>query len=160
MKRCPCGSGKTYGECCEPVINGTQPALTAEQLMRARYSAHVAVQADFIFESTHPDHRKGYDHQGTREWAEKSEWLGLEIIGTSQGGPDDTTGEVEFVARYRDRGVTHDHHECAQFKRKEGKWLFIDGVRGKPKPLTVQKIGRNDHCPCGSGLKYKKCCGK
>lgn len=22
------------------------------------------------------------------------------------------------------------------------------------------KIGRNDHCPCGSGLKYKKCCGK
>jgi preprotein translocase subunit SecA len=23
-----------------------------------------------------------------------------------------------------------------------------------------QKIGRNDECPCGSGLKYKKCCGK
>jgi uncharacterized protein YecA (UPF0149 family) len=22
------------------------------------------------------------------------------------------------------------------------------------------KIGRNDPCPCGSGLKYKKCCGK
>jgi preprotein translocase subunit SecA len=22
------------------------------------------------------------------------------------------------------------------------------------------KIGRNDLCPCGSGLKYKKCCGK
>ncbi|MBN2570249.1 MAG: SEC-C domain-containing protein, partial [Deltaproteobacteria bacterium] len=21
------------------------------------------------------------------------------------------------------------------------------------------KIGRNDPCPCGSGLKYKKCCG-
>jgi len=30
----------------------------------------------------------------------------------------------------------------------------------KPKPLTVTKIGRNDPCPCGSGLKYKKCCGK
>ena len=22
------------------------------------------------------------------------------------------------------------------------------------------KIGRNDECPCGSGLKYKKCCGR
>ena len=22
------------------------------------------------------------------------------------------------------------------------------------------KVGRNDPCPCGSGLKYKKCCGK
>jgi len=29
-----------------------------------------------------------------------------------------------------------------------------------PKPRTVEKIGRNDPCPCGSGKKYKKCCGK
>ena len=27
-------------------------------------------------------------------------------------------------------------------------------------PITREKIGRNDLCPCGSGLKYKKCCGK
>ena len=27
-------------------------------------------------------------------------------------------------------------------------------------PHKVEKIGRNDPCPCGSGLKYKKCCGK
>ena len=27
-------------------------------------------------------------------------------------------------------------------------------------PLHVEKIGRNDPCPCGSGAKYKKCCGK
>jgi preprotein translocase subunit SecA len=27
-------------------------------------------------------------------------------------------------------------------------------------PVTVQKVGRNDPCPCGSGKKYKKCCGK
>ncbi|MDQ1317346.1 MAG: uncharacterized protein QG588_998, partial [Candidatus Poribacteria bacterium] len=25
---------------------------------------------------------------------------------------------------------------------------------------TISKTGRNDPCPCGSGLKYKKCCGK
>lgn len=29
-----------------------------------------------------------------------------------------------------------------------------------PKPRKVEKIGRNDPCPCGSGSKYKKCCGK
>ena len=30
-----------------------------------------------------------------------------------------------------------------------------------PKPQTAeQKVGRNDPCPCGSGKKYKKCCGK
>ncbi|NLX63370.1 MAG: preprotein translocase subunit SecA [Clostridiaceae bacterium] len=33
-----------------------------------------------------------------------------------------------------------------------------DGVR-KPKKRDVGKVGRNDPCPCGSGKKYKKCCG-
>jgi hypothetical protein len=28
-----------------------------------------------------------------------------------------------------------------------------------PAPVTRQKIGRNEPCPCGSGKKYKKCCG-
>lgn len=36
-----------------------------------------------------------------------------------------------------------------------------DGSEIKQEPRHVeQKIGRNDPCPCGSGLKYKKCCGK
>lgn len=29
----------------------------------------------------------------------------------------------------------------------------------KKQPVRKQKIGRNDPCPCGSGKKYKKCCG-
>ena len=32
-------------------------------------------------------------------------------------------------------------------------------VKAKPKRASV-KIGRNDPCPCGSGKKYKQCCGK
>jgi len=36
----------------------------------------------------------------------------------------------------------------------------IDLVHEKPKDGTGEKIGRNDLCPCGSGKKYKKCCGK
>ncbi len=31
---------------------------------------------------------------------------------------------------------------------------------GKKKPFKANKIGRNDPCPCGSGKKYKQCCGK
>ena len=31
---------------------------------------------------------------------------------------------------------------------------------GKKKPKTVKKVGRNEKCPCGSGKKYKQCCGK
>ena len=37
----------------------------------------------------------------------------------------------------------------------------IVNVPIKPEPVRVtQKVGRNDPCPCGSGKKYKKCCGK
>ena len=36
---------------------------------------------------------------------------------------------------------------------------FGDGKRIVRKPVTSEKIGRNDPCPCGSGKKYKKCCG-
>ena len=32
-----------------------------------------------------------------------------------------------------------------------------DGTAPKKQPVKVNKIGRNDPCPCGSGLKWKKC---
>lgn len=38
--------------------------------------------------------------------------------------------------------------------------LKADNYPEPPKPREVTKIGRNDPCPCGSGSKYKKCCGK
>lgn len=160
MITCPCGSGNAYNECCQPVITGEQPARTAEQLMRARYSAYVKAEMDFIFESTHPDHRTGYDHKGTREWAENAEWHGLEIVATHKGGTDDSAGEVEFIARFSEKGEQREHHECGQFKRQDGRWFFTDGVMARQKPIIASKIGRNDPCSCGSGLKYKKCCGK
>jgi SEC-C motif-containing protein len=160
MNICPCGSEKDYSECCEQIISGVQSAKTAEQLMRARYSAYVLAEMNFIFESTHPDHREGYDHAGTKEWAETADWHGLEVIDTNKGGEGDSVGEVEFIARFTEKGNKREHHEAGQFKRKDGHWYFTDGNMVRPKPLVVTKIGRNDPCTCGSGLKYKKCCGK
>lgn len=42
------------------------------------------------------------------------------------------------------------------------KEAFDEAASGKPKPIKRpgSRIGRNDPCPCGSGRKYKKCCGK
>jgi len=48
----------------------------------------------------------------------------------------------------------------------KGVRLAIQIAEAEPKtvtpsaPLRVEKVGRNDPCPCGSGAKYKKCCGK
>jgi SEC-C motif domain protein len=159
MEQCPCGSGLNYTDCCEPIIKGTRHAETAEALMRARYSAYAKVETDFIYESTHPKHREGFDAEGTREWAEGAEWQGLEIISTKNGGPDEATGEVEFIARFSEQGEAKVHHERALFKKEKTGWLFTDGKAAGQQPIVRSKVGRNDPCPCGSGKKYKKCCG-
>ncbi len=159
MSDCPCGSGAPYDACCEPIITGKKTAETAERLMRARYSAHEKVEVDFLYESLHPDHRKDYDKKATRKWAEESEWYGLEIVDVKDGGPKDETGEVEFVARFRDRDGRRTHHERGKFLKHKKRWHFTEGAMVKGQPLSVTKTGRNDPCPCGSGKKYKKCCG-
>jgi uncharacterized protein len=41
--------------------------------------------------------------------------------------------------------------------------MFWKNRRGRPTagagPVKRPKVGRNDPCPCGSGRKYKRCCG-
>ena len=48
-------------------------------------------------------------------------------------------------------------------RKPQEKKLLTNDTEEKPikkKPIKKQKIGRNDPCPCGSGKKYKQCCGK
>jgi preprotein translocase subunit SecA len=44
------------------------------------------------------------------------------------------------------------------FFPEEGEEEDLEALR--PEPAQSNKPGRNDPCPCGSGKKYKKCCGK
>jgi len=162
MDLCPCGSEKEYANCCQPLISGEQKAATAEALMRSRYSAHANKAFDYIFDTTWPDSRKEEDRQGTAAWSRKLDWQRLEILNVEAGGPDDEQGTVEFVARYRKNAKAFEHHEIAEFVKQEGCWYFKDGHAPQQATALRQgpKVGRNDPCPCGSGKKYKKCCGK
>ena len=73
----------------------------------------------------------------------------------------DDEGIVEFEAEYTSKGMHDIHHEIGGFKKINGEWLYSEGMM---RPTTVvregRKIGRNEPCPCGSGKKYKNCCGK
>ncbi|MDM8539372.1 YchJ family metal-binding protein, partial [Desulfobacterales bacterium HSG17] len=117
-------------------------------------------EVDYIVQSTHPTKRKEVDHPGVKSWAEKSEWLGLEVLHVQDGLEDDLTGQVEFVANYREKGERTRYHEIAEFKKENDQWFFVDGKAPKPETVVRQspKVGRNDQCPCGSGKKFKKCC--
>ena len=50
--------------------------------------------------------------------------------------------------------------EYANAVREGMREMGADNYPAPPQPLRVEKIGRNEPCPCGSGNKYKKCCGK
>ncbi len=161
-KHCPCGSGKTYSACCEPIIKGKSQAPTAEALMRARYSAYAAHAIEFIAKSCiRKDGDNDIDLDETRRWSEESEWLGLTIHSTSKGGPSDDEGTVEFSALYARNGLKDEHREVARFKKVDGVWFYSEGTVSATTVVRANpKIGRNEPCPCGSGKKYKHCCGK
>lgn len=161
MSECPCGSGVSYADCCEAILTGSLMAPTAERLMRSRYTAYQKAAIGHLGDSLHPEHKSDWDEAATLRWAETAEWQGLEIVATEAGAEGDDAGTVEFIANYRQDGVTKRHHEISRFARLDGKWYYVDGQLPAPETYRNEgpKVGRNDPCVCGSGKKYKKCCG-
>ncbi|HAI35024.1 MAG TPA: hypothetical protein DEQ58_10220 [Alcanivorax sp.] len=143
---CPCGSGLDYGRCCRPLHHG-EPASSPEALMRSRYSAFVRDNADYMRASWHPDTRPA---ELTLEGGDQ--WLGLEIVDAKQEGD---AGQVHFRATHRDGDGFAVLEEHSRFVRENDHWFYLDGEH----TVTPLKPGRNNPCPCGSGRKFKKCCG-
>jgi SEC-C motif domain protein len=164
MSLCPCCSALPFDQCCGPILEGAVKAATPERVMRARYTAYARVDTNYLVASLHPDAREGFDVESARQWAEGAEWQGLEIVACSGGEPNADEGSVEFIARYRVKAQdqVQEHHELAQFAKQGGEWFFVDGAMVAPQPFVrdAPKVGRNDPCSCGSGRKYKKCCGR
>ena len=54
-------------------------------------------------------------------------WLGLEVLRTEAGGPDDDTGVVEFRARFAGPSGEGSLHETSRFERRGDRWVYVDG---------------------------------
>lgn len=78
---CPCGSKKEYLACCAPILADHKRALTAEMLMRSRYTAFVKERTDHLLrtwiEKNRPTSLNFDDHPVT--------WIGLIINKTIDG---------------------------------------------------------------------------
>lgn len=60
---------------------------------------------------------------------------------------------------YQKRGMTAEESETRQLMKEELKTNNPHPSFNMRAPVTSSKVGRNDPCTCGSGKKYKKCCG-
>jgi SEC-C motif-containing protein len=157
MTLCPCGSGRGLEACCAPILAGA-PAPSPEALMRSRYTAFTQADLDYLETTLAPEAREDYDRSETETWVKDAKWHGLEV---RSGGEEGDQGSVEFVARYTINGKAFAHHELASFRKHDGRWAYVDGTMNPrpPQRIVDHKAGRNDPCPCGSGKKFKKCCG-
>ena len=117
---CPCGTGGTYDACCGRLHRGAARAVTAEELMRSRYAAYAVGHVDHLFRTWHPRTRPAdlVPDPGLR-------WTGLEVVGTTAGGPDDEVGTVEFVAHYDTPSGPGSLHEDSRFERRAGRWVYV-----------------------------------
>jgi SEC-C motif-containing protein len=161
---CPCRlidtDKRDYAECCKPYLEeGTAPP-TAEALMRSRYTAFTRGDIDYLEDTLAPDARDDFDKKAITHWAKQSEWLGLELLSTEEGREGDAAGYVEFIAHFNHEGERYAHRERSLFRKLDGRWYFQEEANRKSQPIVKgPQPGRNDPCPCGSGKKYKKCCG-
>lgn len=120
---CPCGSGKSYNQCCRLYHDG-KAAPTAESLMRSRYTAYVLRNGAYLHRSWHPTTRP---NKKSLLQLTPTDWQGLTVVRTEQGSEQDTNGIVEFIAHYQEAGIAQQLHETSRFVREAGKWYYVDG---------------------------------
>ena len=133
--QCPCGVD-AYNRCCGPLIAGEQLAITAQQLMRSRFSAFALAARDpqaiehLLRTHLEPGLTEAARRKALMESCRTIQWLSLKVLDFQNGGPLDKHGTVTFEARWRDRdrreGVLK---ECSRFGRDEsGEWLYLEAL--------------------------------
>lgn len=122
--------------------------------MRSRYTAHVRHDAGYLMRTTHPSTRGKHNEQKVREWASSVAWRRLDILDRQKGRGKDEEGIVEFQAWFIDDEGLQCLRERSRFLKEGPAWFYVDGQH-----FAKPKMDGFALCPCGSGDRYKDCCG-
>lgn len=146
---CPCGFGDSFNACCA-LLHAGQPAQSAEQLMRSRYSAYATQNIDYIVQTTLPIQQQGLDIDAMTAWSKQNQWQGL-TIHRVLGKANSRHAQVEFTAAFTDAHGVQTHRELSGFVYIAPQWYFLD-------PTLSSYPALKSMCFCGSGQKFKRCC--
>ncbi len=94
--------------------------------MRSRYTAFVRRDIAYLKETLWPKFQKSLDTAGLAAWAEQKQWVGLDIVKTGAGGPNDKLGMVLFIARSLENGAIREHREYSLFRKKNKRWYYVE----------------------------------
>jgi len=126
---CACGREKLYTNCCGLIHKNISLAITAEDLMRSRYTAFVKANINYLQKSHHSTTRPTDKEAGQiKTWAESVSWLKLEIVETTNGLLRDTSGTVTFKAYFLENGRMDIIHENSFFEKENGLWMYKNAL--------------------------------
>jgi SEC-C motif-containing protein len=145
---CPCGSGKPYKACCEPLHRGQREAPDAEALMRSRFAAFARREPHYLVRTLHPDHEdRALDEalllEQLRTSAREFRYAGLAILDTA---PPDGEGiaRVLFLARVFHKSTERSFVELSDFAHDGAGWRYLRGtnmpvaaIKGDPMALRI-----------------------
>lgn len=124
--------------------------------MRSRFAAFAMKNEAYLLETWDKSKRPP-----TVDFSEDVEWTRLEVLSKKKGEANDAKGVIEFKACYRQSDDEYAVKEISRFHKEQGRWYYLDGaVKSIAKVGQQSDTGKNAPCPCGSGKKYKRCCGK
>jgi len=129
------------------------------KLLEKRYQAYVDGDVDFLIASVHPDKKNKHNRKQMEDWSKNAVWNGIKI---EEEADEDSRSYITFQLKYQEQGQDIDHRERAEFRQHQGRWYYYDSKfpQGEPLRRDPNRVGRNDPCSCGSGKKFKKCCGQ
>lgn len=164
---CMCGSAKTHAECCAPLIAGKRDAATADELLRARYSAYKLASdraVEFIIETTHPDHLKE-SKRTAKELRDDTEltckqccYDDFKVLEAGSGDASADEDTVRFRVWFRfvkyfkgekrgkkrsslEYGPETTNTETSVFRKEGGKWKFVKSTERDDAPYKKGDTG-------------------
>lgn len=127
---CPCGQAIPYKRCCYRYHRGAT-APTADEVVRARYTAYAVSNLAYLRQTTHPNsphHRPNKQkwEAELRAFSEFTRFVHLQIMQVVES-EDNNTAWVTFQAALVQRGQPTPFLERSEFRKVKGKWLYFKG---------------------------------
>lgn len=121
---CPCGSGESYAVCCQVAHADIKQVITAEQLMRSRYSAFVLAKVDYLNLSQTSKMTKT-EKRELKSWTKSVQWQKLALKSIEKGTANDTSGKVAFEAFFLENGQPNSIAENSDFIKEDDIWKYV-----------------------------------
>ncbi|QOD60982.1 Sec-C motif domain protein [Polaribacter haliotis] len=116
---CPCNPENLYKDCCEIAHNNIKNVISAEQLMRSRYSAFVLADIKYLSKSHHSSTRLSkHKYKELEKWTKSVDWVKLEFLNS-------TENTVRFNAFFIEKGNLESIQENSFFCKENNHWVYL-----------------------------------